>query len=262
MEKTILVTIIVTTLFFLPFPSNTYLLLTVDTELDLPPVLNSTKGMEELSVLLDFLREENVKATFFTTSRVAELFPEIMIRIVSEGHELAAHSVNHSNISEMNYADLLSELSSNALFLSSFNTSITSFRPPFNQGNPNLVSVMGRLGMSVDGSYAGDYPFLEGSVLHLTSNPLFYPSSVYPVEWVKVFDEALLLQEDNDIRVVVVGLHPWELVSLPVVNGFEDYTLPAGNYSWNNLKELVFYAKSRGMNFVTAREFYEIFNNN
>ncbi|MBR9678964.1 MAG: polysaccharide deacetylase family protein [Nanoarchaeota archaeon] len=261
MEKTILLTIIVTTLFFLPFPSNTFLLLTFDTELDLPPILNSSLGVSELNVLLDFLEEENVKATFFTTSQVSELFPEIVSRIVSDGHELAAHSVNHSNVSARNYSDLLSELSSNILTLSSFNTSVTSFRPPYNQGNPELSLVFEKLGLTVDGSHKGDFPFFEGDVLFLTSSPLFYPSSVYPVSWVSVFRESLKIQKSKRVKVVVVGLHPWELVDLPVVKGFEEYTIPAGNYSWSNLRDLVSYAKSLGVNFVTASEFYKLFIN-
>lgn len=47
--------------------------------------------------ILDILKEEGVKATFFCTANFAEHAPEIMRRIVVEGHEVAAHGCDHWN---------------------------------------------------------------------------------------------------------------------------------------------------------------------
>ncbi|MFC3120839.1 XrtA system polysaccharide deacetylase [Agaribacter flavus] len=45
--------------------------------------------------LIDIFNENNVKSTFFTLGWVAERCPELIKRIVNEGHELASHGSNH-----------------------------------------------------------------------------------------------------------------------------------------------------------------------
>lgn len=48
-----------------------------------------------LKRILDVLKAEGVKATFFTTGNFAHKAPELVKRIVAEGHELACHGVDH-----------------------------------------------------------------------------------------------------------------------------------------------------------------------
>lgn len=45
--------------------------------------------------ILDILRQNGVRATFFCTTNFAENAPAIMQRILNEGHEVAAHGVDH-----------------------------------------------------------------------------------------------------------------------------------------------------------------------
>ena len=47
------------------------------------------------SCILDVLKENNVRATFFCTANFAEHAPEVMKRILDEGHEVAAHGCDH-----------------------------------------------------------------------------------------------------------------------------------------------------------------------
>ena len=47
------------------------------------------------TAILDLLKEEGVRATFFCTTNFAENAPEIMQRIIDEGHEVAAHGCDH-----------------------------------------------------------------------------------------------------------------------------------------------------------------------
>lgn len=50
---------------------------------------------EGANAVLDVLSRQKVRATFFCTLNFAERAPEIMRRIVAEGHEVAAHGVDH-----------------------------------------------------------------------------------------------------------------------------------------------------------------------
>lgn len=50
--------------------------------------------------VLDIFAEHQIKATFFTLGWVAERFPELIQRIVAEGHELACHGYSHIRVTE------------------------------------------------------------------------------------------------------------------------------------------------------------------
>jgi polysaccharide deacetylase family protein (PEP-CTERM system associated) len=50
--------------------------------------------------ILDLFAEHQVKATFFTLGWVAERYPEVVKRIVAEGHELASHGYEHIRVTE------------------------------------------------------------------------------------------------------------------------------------------------------------------
>ena len=50
--------------------------------------------------VLDLLKEKNIKATFFTLGWVAERYPDLIKRIVTDGHELACHGYEHIRVTE------------------------------------------------------------------------------------------------------------------------------------------------------------------
>lgn len=45
--------------------------------------------------LLKLLKSENVKATFFVTGNFAQAAPEVVKKMIQDGHEVAAHGVDH-----------------------------------------------------------------------------------------------------------------------------------------------------------------------
>jgi len=49
--------------------------------------------------ILDILKKNKVKGTFFMIAREAEKYPDIVRRLVSEGHEIANHTYNHTGSS-------------------------------------------------------------------------------------------------------------------------------------------------------------------
>jgi len=51
--------------------------------------------------VLDILKKYNVKATFFIVGRLAETHPEIVKRMVKEGHIIGNHSYNHSLLTKL-----------------------------------------------------------------------------------------------------------------------------------------------------------------
>lgn len=60
--------------------------------------------------LLDMLKERGVKATFFVVGQCAAEYPDIMKRIVAEGHEIASHSWSHPDLSHMSEVSVTDQL--------------------------------------------------------------------------------------------------------------------------------------------------------
>lgn len=51
--------------------------------------------------LLDLLAGKNTHATFFTLGWIAERYPELVRRMVREGHELASHGYGHQRVTDL-----------------------------------------------------------------------------------------------------------------------------------------------------------------
>lgn len=60
--------------------------------------------------LLDMLKERGIKATFFMVGECAAEYPQIVKRIVAEGHEVANHSWSHPQLSKMTDAAVEGQL--------------------------------------------------------------------------------------------------------------------------------------------------------
>ena len=60
--------------------------------------------------LIDLFNENNVKATFFTLGWVAKHCPDVVKRIVDEGHELASHGSNHRRNTTMSQEQVFKDI--------------------------------------------------------------------------------------------------------------------------------------------------------
>src|SRR5689334_23094883 len=82
--------------------------------------------------ILDILKREGVPATFFIIGKNGQAYPDLVKRIVNEGHELGNHTFTHPNLGEMPLQ--VTELELNAtqrLIESDTGRSTVLFRPPY-----------------------------------------------------------------------------------------------------------------------------------
>ncbi|HEY6805777.1 MAG TPA: glycosyltransferase [Pyrinomonadaceae bacterium] len=82
--------------------------------------------------ILDILKRENVPATFFIIGKNGQAYPELMRRIVNDGHEIGNHTFTHPNVGEIPLR--VTELELNAtqrLIESEIGRSTVLFRPPY-----------------------------------------------------------------------------------------------------------------------------------
>lgn len=67
-------------------------------------------GNEDTEEILSILDKNDVKATFFMTGGWVESYPEDVKKILAAGHDLANHSENHKNMSQLSDSECQDEL--------------------------------------------------------------------------------------------------------------------------------------------------------
>ncbi|MFG1671931.1 glycosyltransferase [Streptomyces sp. Y7] len=82
--------------------------------------------------VLDVLKKHDAHAVFFVTGTMASRYPDLVRRMVEEGHEVGLHTFNHPDLSFQSKKRIDWELSQNQLALSGAAGIRTSlFRPPY-----------------------------------------------------------------------------------------------------------------------------------
>ncbi|HZF93125.1 glycosyltransferase [Streptomyces sp.] len=82
--------------------------------------------------VLDVLKEHDAHAVFFVTGTMASRYPDLVQRMVDEGHEIGLHTFNHPDLSYQSKQRIDWELSQNQLAISGAAGIRTSlFRPPY-----------------------------------------------------------------------------------------------------------------------------------
>lgn len=86
---------------------------------------------EVTPALLDLFAEQRVRATFFLLGKHAERHPQIVQRIVAEGHAIGNHSYSHPRLNQIDLAAQRAEIDRTDRILASFDgTERHWFRPP------------------------------------------------------------------------------------------------------------------------------------
>ncbi|MHB1700122.1 MAG: glycosyltransferase [Acidobacteriaceae bacterium] len=82
--------------------------------------------------ILDILKREKVKGTFFEIGEVAQDNVSVMRRVFNEGHEIGNHTFTHPDISEISQGQLDLELNlTERLFAAKLGVQPLYFRPPY-----------------------------------------------------------------------------------------------------------------------------------
>ncbi|HAP69589.1 MAG TPA: hypothetical protein DCR04_07665 [Flavobacteriales bacterium] len=91
--------------------------------------------------VLDVLREEGVKGSFFVIGRIAEKYPELVQKIVDEGHVVGNHTYNHDYVFSKELAEKqVSE--GQEVIQKIIGKKPTYFRPPFGVMTPEIANAV------------------------------------------------------------------------------------------------------------------------
>lgn len=100
--------------------------------------------------LLDSLSRAKVVATFFVIGELVERHPEIVARIVAEGHAIGTHSYTHPRPKSIDAECLVKETQrTNVLLMSIMGRPATMFRPPYGKITAMEMIQLWRAGQSI-----------------------------------------------------------------------------------------------------------------
>lgn len=99
--------------------------------------------------VLDLLKTNNVKGTFFCIGKHIESYPELFKRIISEGHTIGNHTFNHeNNFGFIKTKEVIKELeSTNEIIEKISRLKVNLFRPPFGVTNPRIKRGVNTIGL-------------------------------------------------------------------------------------------------------------------
>jgi hypothetical protein len=75
------------------------------------PAMQTRVFLSECSEILEWLKSEDIKATFFVQGSLFESCMELLSRMLSEGHEIGVHGYNHVALTQIGRAELEEQLS-------------------------------------------------------------------------------------------------------------------------------------------------------
>jgi peptidoglycan/xylan/chitin deacetylase (PgdA/CDA1 family) len=102
--------------------------------------------------VLDILKKNNVKATFFMVGKNARAYPSLVRRVVAEGHTVGNHSYSHPNMTKLSNTLQAASMDNTNKYISaaiSGGYKPCFFRPPYGAYNSATVTLARRRGMSV-----------------------------------------------------------------------------------------------------------------
>jgi peptidoglycan/xylan/chitin deacetylase (PgdA/CDA1 family) len=244
-------------------------------EFDMPFEYGKTLPFDEqLSIsttgtllVLELLKLTGIKATFFCTANYAVNQPDIILKMVQNGHEIASHGYYHSNFKVEHLAqskEKLEEISGTKIsgyrmarmmpvdekeIQKAGYTYNTSMNPTFIPGRYNNLKKLR--------SWYFDHNVLQipASVSPLVRFPLFWLSfHNLPMSILKWMSSAAH-KKDGYLNLY---FHPWEFTDLkqPEKYGFPAYVSKNSGAAYvKRIKDFIVWAQSKGYEFMRTDEF-------
>lgn len=98
--------------------------------------------------ILAALKEADLQVTFFLTGKWCEKNPELVKRIINEGHEIGNHSYSHPDFRKINDSAIIEQLKKVEDIVVNLTGQSTKplFRPPYGGRDKRVLSVVGEQG--------------------------------------------------------------------------------------------------------------------
>lgn len=151
--------------------------------------INVAWGNEYIPTILETLKTNDVKGTFFFIGTWVRDFSDLGRKIADAGHEIANHGYSHvhpKNLSKTNLQKLIED--NEAILLKEFGRASKIFSPPYGEFNSNIVNAATEMGYktvmwtldTIDWQNPNSKTYLDRIVPNLTNGALIlmHPTEV------------------------------------------------------------------------------------
>ena len=105
-------------------------------------------GVDYTDTLLDVLKRENVRATFFMVEFWTEKYPEYVKKISDNGNEIGTHSATHPYLSKLGESEIRKELTTSSEAIEKITgKKVELFRPPYGDYDDLLIETATDMGL-------------------------------------------------------------------------------------------------------------------
>jgi polysaccharide deacetylase family protein (PEP-CTERM system associated) len=167
--------------------------------------------------LLKSLGESQAKGTFFTVGALARRHPELIREIASQGHEIAAHGDNHTQLTKMTPKEFAEDLKRNLSALAEAQSNnVVGFRAPTFSLTPKT----------------------QWAYEILAEHGVTYSSSVLPARnplfgWPDFGLHARVVSETSGVLEIPMTLHAKPLPQVPLAGGIYLRVVPFALTLWS-----------------------------
>lgn len=102
--------------------------------------MNCAWNADEIDKILDVLKENNVKITFFVVGEWADKYPEALKKMSDAGHEIASHSNSHPKVANLSYEENVKEIETSVEKIEKITGKKSNlYRPPYGEYNNTVI---------------------------------------------------------------------------------------------------------------------------
>jgi len=225
--------------------------LAIDVEQDVPPYLNTWRGIEKgLPLLLDLLSRHDIPATFFVTGKAAERYPKLA-KDISRRHEVACHGYEHERLDRLGFEEQLRRIElATKILTKTVGRRPLGFRAPNFRANASTFKAVERARYIYDASVAS---------YKICGKPRNHKLAEIPNTWPSSFLRLPPAISTRALRICVAALpltvldyHVWEVVRVSGVPF--DCRFRTGEVALRRLDEVLEYLLDKKCRFMPMRD--------
>jgi len=204
------------------------------------PLLNQTKELDGGHVLLstktilELFKTYRIKATFFVLGTVAEWYPELILQMKKEGHEVGIHGYTHKRLCDHTEKSFDEEIKKTSLILKSLGVKPCGYRAPAFTRADFLYDILNKNGIEYDSSvFPIKTPLYDGtsydcSPFIIDRGIVEIPCSVFKISKLRIpaggfylrlfgarMNYILFKEIEKRHGIAVMYFHPWEILDIP-----------------------------------------------
>jgi polysaccharide deacetylase family sporulation protein PdaB len=108
---------------------------------------DATWGTDLTDEILEILKQNGVRTTFFLAGQWIDKYPEYVVKIAAHGHEIGNHSYSHPHMNSLTTTGVIQELERNQEMIRDLvGEQPLLFRPPFGEYSNTVIQAASSLG--------------------------------------------------------------------------------------------------------------------